>query len=57
MKKILFTLMLLSLPVMIKATGQMAESLLIDGKYWQLYYCPIETNRELSEKIAKELFC
>lgn len=53
MKKILFTLMLLSLPVMIKATGQMAESLLIDGKYWQLYYCPIETNRTLSEDIAR----
>lgn len=55
MKKILFTLMLLSLPVMIKATGQMAESLLINGEYWQLYYCPIETNRELSEKIAKAI--
>ena len=55
MKKILFTLMLLSLPVMIKATGQMAEILSINGEYWQLYYCPIETNRELSEKIAKAI--
>ena len=55
MKKILFTLLLLSLPVMIKATGQMAESLLMNGKYWQLYYCPIETDRELSEKIAKAI--
>ena len=55
MKKILFTLLLLSLPIMTKATGQMAESLLMNGKYWQLYYCPIETNRELSEKIAKAI--
>ena len=55
MKKILFTLLLLSLPIMTKATGQMAESLLMYGKYWQLYYCPIETNRELSEKIAKAI--
>lgn len=53
MKKILFTLMLLSLPVMIKATGQMAEILSINGEYWQLYYCPIETNRTLSEDIAR----
>ena len=53
MKKILFTLMLLSLPVMIKATRQMAEILSINGEYWQLYYCPIETNRTLSEDIAR----
>lgn len=55
MKKILFTLLLLSLPVMIKATGQMAESLLINGEYWQLYYCPIETDMALSEEIAKAI--
>ena len=55
MRKILFTLLLLSLPVMIKATGQMAERLLINGKYWQLYYCPIETDMALSEEIAKAI--
>ena len=55
MKKILFTLLLLSLPVMIKATGQMAERLSINGEYWQLYYCPIETDMALSEEIAKAI--
>ena len=55
MKKILFTLMLLSLPVMIKATGQMAERVSINGEYWQLYYCPIETDMALSEEIAKAI--
>ena len=55
MKKILFALLLLSLPVMIKATGQMAERLSINGEYWQLYYCPIETDMALSEEIAKAI--
>ena len=55
MRKILFTLLLLSLPVMIKATGQMAERLSINGEYWQLYYCPIETDMTLSEEIAKAI--
>ena len=54
MKKILFTLLLLSLPVMIKATGQMAERLSINGEYWQLYYCPIETDMALSEEIPDD---
>ena len=55
MKKILFALLLLSLPVMTKATGQMAERLSINGEYWQLYYCPIETDMALSEEIAKAI--
>ena len=55
MRKILFTLLLLSLPVMINATGQMAERLSINGEYWQLYYCPIETDMALSEEIAKAI--
>ena len=55
MKKILFTILLLVLPVITKATGQTAESLLVNGEYWQLYYCPIETNKTLSEEIAKAI--
>ena len=55
LKKILFTLMLLFLPAITKATGQMAERLSINGEFWQLYNCPIETNMALSEEIAKAI--
>lgn len=55
MRKMLLALLLLALPIMIKATGQMAESLLMDGTYWKLYYCPIETNRTLSEEVARAI--
>lgn len=55
MKKMLFALLLLLMPVMTKATGQIAERLLMNGVCWQLYYCPIETNTTLSEDIARVL--
>ena len=55
MKKILYTIILLLISLTASATGQEAEKIIIDGKSWDLLYCPIELDTTLSNGIRRIL--
>lgn len=53
MKKILFAILLFVLPVMTKATSQIAEKIIINGEKWDLLHCPIALDSILYEKVEE----